>query len=321
MNRLIIICITTLLSTSAMAKEAFLIIAHGSMGADKMDAAQHMLMAPLAGECHTSLEEPWEQAVLSEVRIVKDSFSDLPIEIAFTMWNKTCIQQAIQRLQSGLDDSLDQLYVIPLYISSHSSVIRMQEWILQLREEKALALMPTGPPFKGQLDLNQLNLENAITYTDALDYNLYVANILQSRTNDLIAYTQSNHPNISETDMELIMVMHGPVGAEDNLKWLEMGHTYLAELSEKGFHATHVISLRDDADKQDTGGNPEDKAQATRRLREIVENTTANGRHALIVPLFLAPSSILDEMQERLEGLDYIWTGETLLPDDNHNIA
>jgi len=103
-------------------------------------------------------------------------------------------------------------------------------------------------------------------------------------------------------------VMHGPVGARDNHLWMVSGHRYAADLTKLGFSEVHVVSVRDDA-------KGEAWERAKEEFRHAVAGAAKRERKALLLPLLIASGGIEKGILERLEGLDFIWTGEALLPD------
>jgi hypothetical protein len=69
------------------------------------------------------------------------------------------------------------------------------------------------------------------------------------------------------------------------------------------------LTVRDDA--------PEDiHEQAKQHLRAVVRQGNISGQ-VIVIPVFLSPGGREKSVAQRLEGLDFKWSGETLLPDDN----
>ncbi len=87
-----------------------------------------------------------------------------------------------------------------------------------------------------------------------------------------------------------------------------MGQKYVNDLAKiSPLASTHVISLRDDA--------PHVRWLQTRKLRANITEAKERGNMPLILPLLVSKGGIEEGILERMKGLDYIWTGEVLLPD------
>ena len=68
------------------------------------------------------------------------------------------------------------------------------------------------------------------------------------------------------------------------------------------------MTVRDDSDE-------EIYEMAKENLRSIVRQASQNST-VIVVPLLLSKGGIEKGIVKRLEGLDYKWTGKTLLPDN-----
>ena len=229
-----------------------------------------------------------------------------PVEVAFGMARKQTIQDAIDRLS---ERNIDEIVAAPLFISSHSSVIRATEYLLGTREEAPPELEVFARMGHHGADTHKAGsdpttpVETAIPIrmTPALDRHPLVADILIS-----LAEAVSQNPE----EEVVIIVAHGPVSDEENDRWLEnMG--VLAELmrQETRFSRIDYLTVRDDA--------PEPiRSQATADLRASVERATDEGTDVLIVPLLLFYGGIEKGIRKRLEGLPYRMSPQALLPDD-----
>jgi sirohydrochlorin ferrochelatase len=233
-----------------------------------------------------------------------------PTEVAFGMANKRSIEQAVKRLAAR---GVLQIVAVPLFISSHSSVITSTEYLLGLRQEappdlKIFARMdhahgggshvvqdasfdPTTP----------IKSPVPIRMTSALDRHPLVAQILLARAN-----------NISQEPKKevVVLVAHGPVSDDDNTKWL----ADMRSLAERmrgvsTFKRIEYLTVRDDA--------PEEvRAKATAELRRVVERATGEGNRVLVVPLLLSYGGIELGIKKRLDGLNYAMSPQGLLPDE-----
>lgn len=285
------------LTQTSFSETGILFIAHGTM--NHSDGGGHNHLNKEAMACHDTSHKPWEQYVLSTLNSIK---GELPykIEVAFGMWESHCYDEAILRLNSQMQSEgkvLDHILVFPLFISSASSVIEMQRFIFKQRPDRVLNIP----------SVHQTYFKGKITYMNAIDYNPVVSQILISRIERLKEIAMKNGE--SEVGAELVLVMHGPVEDDANLEWLKMGALYNQDI--KGnipSGITHVVSLRDDAPV-------EVRSAATRELRNIVSKAKEKGGIALILPLLIAKGGIEAGILKRLQGLEYIWTGETIFPD------
>lgn len=275
---------------SSMADTGVLFIAHGTMN----HGDSHLYSG-----CTPHHHSEWERFVLSSVDEIK---SELPYktEVAFGMWESHCFDEAISRLENQLSadgQKLDHLIVFPLFVSSHSEVIEMQKFIFKKRSDMVLPI-----PY-----VRQTRFQGQITYMKALDYDPHISLILANRFHHLVHLAKDQ--GVSMKNMELVLVMHGPVDDEANIKWMEMGELYNKDIMYMfPVKKSHVLSLRDDAPT-------EVRDRMTAELRGIIINASKNGRMALILPLLISKGGIDAGIIHRLKGLDYIWSGDAILPD------
>ena len=229
----------------------------------------------------------------------------IPVEVAFGMARKQTIQDAIDRLS---ERNVDEIVAVPLFISSHSSIIRVTEYLLRARDEappavEIYARMRRGAdtPEADSDPTTPVETTISIRVTPALDDHPLVADILSSRAESI-----SRNPE----EEVVVIVAHGPSSDEENDRWLE-SMDVLAELmrQETRFSRIEYLTVRDDA--------PEPiQSQATAELRALVERATGEGADVLVVPLLLSYGGIEKGIRERLEGLSYRMTAQGLLPDD-----
>ena len=249
----------------------------------------------------------WNQEVLALAARVDAS---VPVEVAFGMANKRTIEDALDRLA---ERDVTSIVAVPLFISSHSSVMRATEYLLGSREEEppqmeAFARMgarrasaPGSGNDPGFDWTTPVETTIPISVGRALDGHALVAEILLSRALD-----------ISEAPEEEVVVVaaHGPSSEEDNELWLEnMGILVEAMRHRARFSRIAHLTVRDDASEpvQD---------QATAELRAVVEGAVDDGKSVLIVPLLLSYGGIEAGIRERLEGLPYRMARQALLPDE-----
>jgi len=233
-----------------------------------------------------------------------------PTEIAFGMASRRNIQEAIDRLVAR---GVREIDAVPLFISSHSSVITSTEYLLGLRnaappELAVFARMSHG--FDGHSAHSSkgnghgsdgtapINSPVPIRFRSALNSHPVVADILLTRADEI-----SRDP----TGEMVVVIAHGPVSDEADRLWLADIAQIVDRMRLKSRYAEfRYLTVRDDA--------PEPvKAKATEELRSIVANSK---KRVLIVPLLLSYGGIEEGIRKRLDGLTYTMAGRGLLPDD-----
>lgn len=226
----------------------------------------------------------WNGIVRKAVRQAKIK---APVEVALGMGmhrqEAGQFQDAVDRLERK---GIGRIVVVPLLASSHSEVYRQFEYLLGLRAEAAWP------------EVKPLRLEVPAVMRPALDADPVVGEILLERAKAL-----SRQP----AEETVILIAHGPNEEADNALWLaDMRQLQERVKSGGGFRNVISLTLRDDAPKavQD---------EATQALRQAVQQASGQGR-ALVVPLLIAQGGIERKIPERLAGLSYQFTGQTLLP-------
>lgn len=238
----------------------------------------------------------------------------IPVEVAFGMASKRSIQSAIERLEArGVKD----IYAVPLFISSNSSVITSTEYLLALRAEapKDLAMFARmshghgggeqtshGNGHGSDFDpTTPISNKAKIRMLPALNAHPLVADILYSRATAL-----SSAPEIEV----VVIVAHGPVSDETNKLWLaDMGKLAGQVEKRSKFKRIEYLTVRDDAPAPV-------RDAATAELRAIVSRATTDGSNVLVVPLLLSYGGIEEGIKKRLEGLSYSMSSQALLPDE-----
>lgn len=250
--------------------------------------------------------DDWNREVLE---LASQVDSTLPVEVAFGMANKRTIQDAVERLA---ERDVTEIVAVPLFISSHSSVMRATEYLLGSRPDappqlEAFARMGArrasgGPDRDPDFDwTTPLEATAPIAMRTALDSHALVAEILLSR-----ALEVSEQP-----EQEVVVVVaHGPTSEEDNALWLaNMGILVETIRTRTRFSRIQYLTVRDDA-------SDPIREQATVELRAVVESAVVEGKSVLIVPLLLSYGGIEAGIRRRLEGLPYRMADQALLPDE-----
>jgi sirohydrochlorin ferrochelatase len=247
----------------------------------------------------------WNQEVLGLADRVSSS---VPVEVAFGMANKRTIQEALDRLA---EHEVTSIFAVPLFISSHSSVMRATEYLLGSRDEappemEVFARMAARRRSGGTADsgfdwTTPVEPRVPISVGPALDGHPLVADILISRALDV---------SESPEDEVAVVVAHGPSSEADNELWLGNMGILVDEMRDRtGFSRIEHLTVRDDASEPV-------RDQATEELRAVVEGAVDEGRSVLIVPLLLSYGGIETGIRRRLEGLPYRMAGQALLPDE-----
>jgi sirohydrochlorin ferrochelatase len=289
--------------------------------------AASLLAAPVfAQTASASAENPSHTGILlmahggrlqtwnEEVRHVADHVDlEVPTEVAFGMATRSTLQAGVDRLAAR---GVTEIIAVPLFVSSHSSVIDSTAYLLGVsttapEDLKMFASMDhDSMNHGGGMDMSHMadNPEAMkpvaskvpIRMASALDHHAIVAEILTDR-----AATISKKP----ADEVVILIAHGPVPDEENKLWLADMKLLADSIKAKtGYAEIQYMTLRDDAD------DPVRDA-ATTELRQRIEKVNAKKQTALIVPLLLSFGGIENGLVTRLKGLEYRMPTQGLLPD------
>lgn len=258
---------------------------------------------------HGGKYQRWNDEV---AKVAAEVDQSMPVEVAFGMANKRSMQQAIERL---ITRGVREIVAVPLFISSHSSVITSTQYLLGARNDAPPELAvyaaldhshgaahAVSEPQDASFD-PATPIESPVVpilMTTALDRHPLVAEILLSNALSI------SHDPAHEV---VLVVAHGPVEHEDNLKWLSdmevlVKHLRAAQL----FKRVEFLTARDDA--------PEPvRAQATAALRAAIERAAGEGNNVLMVPLLLSYGGVEERIKQRLDGLEFTMAPRGLLPD------
>jgi sirohydrochlorin ferrochelatase len=232
-----------------------------------------------------------------------------PTEVAFGMASRPAIQAAIDRLASR---GVSSIVAVPLFVSSHSSVITSTEYLLGLRSEAPADLAVFARMTHGHGAAEGGHHENAdntrpvdsrvpIRMAPALGRHPVVSDILLTRA------TAISHDPSEEA---LVIVAHGPVPEDDNRAWLADMEVVAGRIREsRPFASVDWLTVRDDAPAPV-------RDAATEELRAVVQRRTAEGRRILVLPLVISFGGIEAGIRKRLDGLGYTMAEQGLMPDD-----
>ncbi len=255
----------------------------------------------------------WNEEVVKVARSVDKT---VITEVAFGMASKRNIQSAAEKL---IDRGATEIVVIPLFVSSHSSVIESSEYLLGLRPDAprdlaVFAKMDHGPSNGGSHGSHgshgangsgdattPIRLKVPVRMVSALNAHPIVGEILLSRARAI---------STSPTDEVVIVVAHGPVSDAANSKWLADMRLLAGLMGRKSaYRRIEYVTVRDDA--------PEPiRAQATAELRARVERASKENARALVVPLLISYGGIEEGIRKRLDGLTYTMCPQAILPDE-----
>ena len=243
----------------------------------------------------------WDENVIEVLRAIE---RDQPADLALGMATRASIQTAVSRLEAR---GATEIIAVPLFISSHSSIIRSTEYLLGLRKDAPpelarFAKMAHGPESGGHAVHAEDGTKPIVTklpvrMTKALDDHPLLAAIAADRARSI-----SRVPGKEA----VILAVHGPVPDDDNALWLRDLRALAARLT--GYAAVETISLRDDA-------APAVRDAAAAELRLMVTKHRAEGRDVLIVPVLLSYGGIEAGLRTRLEGLEYRIPSQGIAPD------
>jgi sirohydrochlorin ferrochelatase len=258
---------------------------------------------------HGGSVQTWDE----DVRHVADQVDlTMPTEVAFGMATRSSMQAAVNRLVAR---KVTEIVAVPLFISSHSSLIDSISYLLGLRSQqpedlKMLATMDNG---SGGMAMDHGSMTHdpseamkpisspvPIRMASALDHHPIVADILCDRAASI------SHDRAHEV---VLLVAHGPVPDDENKLWLADMDILANEMGQQSHYAgIESLTLRDDADKPV-------RDAATQQLRQKVEQISKGGDTVLIVPLLLSYGGIEGGLRDRLKGLNYSMASQGLLPD------
>lgn len=275
---------------------------------------QRQMEGPANNRPHTGVlllahggKQNWNEEVMKIAALVD---GQMPVEVAFGMASKRNIQKAIDRLVAR---KVDRIVAVPLFVSSHSSVITSTEFLLGQRSEAppelaAFAKMDHGgghgSHHGGASEVDSVAPVKSPVTIDilpALNADPVVSEILLSR-----AAAISRKPG-SEV---VVIVAHGPVSDDANGRWLADMRSLAEQMrSKSAYKRIEYLTVRDDA--------PEPvRSRATAELRQVVQRAADEGTSVLVVPLLVSYGGIEDGIRKRLEGLRYTMADRALLPDE-----
>lgn len=256
---------------------ALALIAALTARAGDLEQPQGILLLAHGAHVHAgqASANPWNDNV---EQMAHDLDRRLPTEVAFGMADPESIQQAVERLEGrGVED----IAVVPLFVSSHSPIIGNSRYILGLQPELARTT--------SLKHLDRVTSTAHFRFSGAMDAHPLISEILLERARAVT-------PDPART--QVILIAHGPNDDGENRLWLRDMEVHAGYLREHGgFRGVSVLTHRNDAP-------PEVKTEARTAFRRQVAEAGQAG-FAVVVPVLLSAGGIEKEVQADLDGLDF----------------
>ena len=212
----------------------------------------------------------WNERVVDVARRVNEH---QPAEVAFGMATRANIQSAVDKL---IARGVTEIVAVPLFVSSHSSVITSTEYLLGLRNEA-----PTDLAMFAKM--NHASHGACCWRTCAArcrrsgvaDHDVgagaYDAGFQSSPMIGAIAADRARSISTSPPSEAVILVAHGPVPEDDNRRWLEDMAVLAGHVAKAApFASVEYMTVRDDA-------GPAIRDAATNELRDKVRRSAPPG--------------------------------------------
>jgi sirohydrochlorin ferrochelatase len=251
----------------------------------------------------------WNQEI---ARVRAQADVTVPTELALGMADPATLQKGLDALAAR---GVSRVVAVPLFVHSRSEVLDQTRYVLGLSDKPSEVLraaaermaaspgmnMPPGMDMHMHMfSLERVKTSLKIALAPALDDAPLVSRILLERARAL-----SRDPK-TET---VVLVAHGPVDDAALGAWRATlaRHAQFVR-REGGFKSATSAVLRDDA-------APGVRAAAVADLRSRVAEGAKRGR-ALVVPVLIARGGIEAKLPRDLQGLDYAFDAQTLMPHD-----
>ncbi|WP_091230240.1 sirohydrochlorin chelatase [Fontibacillus panacisegetis] len=226
---------------------------------------------------HGSPDPNWVNLVDDAIQIAATDLPDgLPIVASFLeVVEGRFIQDGIDQLEK---QGVTELIVIPLFVSSGSTHI----------DEIAYAFGVKNTPDK-ETDLKPFRLHSHVFFGDPIDDDPVIAQMIWDKVQGL---------SLQPEREVILLVGHGSIHDGFRQRW-ERGISSLSSRVGKlsGLKASDYALLNPDS------------------VRQKVTNWQERGYDVIIAPLFLSAGYFTKKaIPSRLEGLNYRYTGEALLP-------
>ena len=253
----------------------------------------------------------WNEAVLETVKPLEAKYD---IEVAFGMADATTLQEGVRKLEAR---NVRKIGVVRLFVSGESWSERTEQ-IFGLRPgAPADATAATSPHAKhgghaghggpaanaehaghGGHSMAFFRVATSASYaisTQGLADVPEMGNVLADR-----AAALSNAP----AREDVLILAHGPGEDAENTRWLAQLDARAAAVRARApFRRVQVETLREDW--------PDKRVDAEKRIRAFVQQASANGGKAIVIPFRVQGFGPYAQV---LEGLDYVSDGNGLIP-------
>ncbi|MGZ3748083.1 MAG: sirohydrochlorin chelatase [Pseudobdellovibrionaceae bacterium] len=259
-----------------------LVIAHGS----------HHHHGP-HGFIFNAEKDLWNDTVIETVEAAKKRL-EMPVELAFGMWDKDSFEDGVNRLAL---QGVCELRIIPLFISSKSEVIDIQKYMFGINEKNEFPIHVDKVVIPQQI--------KKIKFGKALNDDKSVGEIIFERLSEI---------SITPRSEGVIFIAHGPYGDDYEASWIELLKLH-GDRVQKSFNQLHAepfyefsyFTLRDDSPEPT-------RSNRTQQIRNKVQELNNKSITPIISPVLLTEGGIEAALRERLQGLNYKIQNKFILP-------
>jgi sirohydrochlorin cobaltochelatase len=240
----------------------------------------------------------WNSHVIDAARAARTGG---PVEVSFLMGPAAArarFQDAVARLERA---GVDSIVVVPVLVSSFSGHYDQLRWLVG----DSITLDETMHHHLHMSGITRADSRLPMRLAKAMDDAPEIAEVLADRARALAAQ-QGVDPRVRA----LLIVGHGPNGAEENAAWMQRLRPIADRVKAMtGFRDVRVDLVRDDAPAPV-------RAEAVRHVRELVELQSAlTGADVLVVPVLVSKGQVSrDKLPADLRGTPHVYDGEPLLP-------
>lgn len=209
--------------------------------------------------------------------LLKPVAQSKPTAVAYgmAMMTSSHYQTAVDQLVAA---GAKRIVVVPVQTLMDSKLFRQWQYIFGLRDESQYMSVP------------RVETEADIIFAEKPTKYPVVAKIMLDHALEL---------SVDPKREVLILISHGPVREEDNVKELAILKTHAAQIREhSNFSEIKVFSMQDDAPSVVRDAN-------VRRLRSWIEQAEAENKTAILVTNLILLPRFADKLRANLEGLDY----------------
>ena len=200
-----------------------------------------------------------------------------PTAVAYgmAMMTSSHAQKAVDRLVAA---GAKKIIVVPVETLMDSKLFRQWQYIFGLQEKSQY------------LSVARVETESEIILADKPTTHPLVAEIMLDHAREL---------SVNPEEELLILVSHGPVRDEDNVKEMEVLEAHAAAIRKaSSFAEVKAFSMQDDAPTVVRDAN-------VQRLRSWIEEAAAEGKRSIVVTNLIMLPSFSKKIKVDLEGLDY----------------